>query len=86
MCGPPDDAIPLLSRLSEERQPHVIDSEWMVFVTFVAETALRACHRAAAKYTYEQLAPYKDMFVIDGIGAETGVQLPACWLGSAQLG
>jgi hypothetical protein len=45
------------------------DSEWLGCMWVVGECALRLDDREAARWTYGRLAPYADLWVIDGIGA-----------------
>jgi tetratricopeptide (TPR) repeat protein len=45
------------------------DSEWLTSAAYAAESAIKISDAKAAEHIYDALAPYEDLFVVDGIGA-----------------
>ena len=71
LCGQTDQAAQRLEAYVAALPGRVQDSEWLPEVAQAAMVAIMLRHRAAAAQIYPHLAPYGDLFAVEGIGAAT---------------
>ena len=71
MFGDASAAVPMLRRWVAAGGLNSLpkDSEWLSTAAYTAESALRAEDTASADHVYGALAPYENLFVVDGIAA-----------------